>query len=321
MTDISVHDSKEKGESCCRKEGRVGLSITRNTVRIDKLLVSVGKLVGGKVCGRSWPRLGNVIDKTGHGHVHVGVRTVDSVANFIKALGNDPTFTTKHTGHISLEHVERMVDTLFAKNNPSPLFSMLGQHLAKTEASILILEKDGTRINKLLSILSQHGIHGRGIVHVGKRVTVGTKGIANLLELDFNGGRLEKDNENALFNKLPRFRVGNGLLDGSKANVAVTTSSTENHAFKASLFFRCNNARNRGETHVHIAGRRTTFRFQKTIATVVGDGTVIGRSTSGEFRNSKTGSIGHEEATRLFKHFLKLHLFIVLGGELFVVIV
>jgi hypothetical protein len=83
------------------------------------------------------------------------MRTLDGLANRFESLGNNPAFTTEHTRDVSLEHVEGMVNSL-AKDDPSPAFSVLGQQLAKTVASVLILQKDSARVNKFLRILSQH---------------------------------------------------------------------------------------------------------------------------------------------------------------------
>mmetsp|Transcript_11663 Transcript_11663/g.23707 ORF Transcript_11663/g.23707 Transcript_11663/m.23707 type:complete len:519 (+) Transcript_11663:133-1689(+) len=105
VTNITVHDPKKERESSGRKEGGVRLAITRNTVGVDKFLVPIGELVRDKVSGRSRPWLGNLIHQRWHGEIHVGVCAFNRFANSIEGFGNDPTFATKHTGNIRLEHV------------------------------------------------------------------------------------------------------------------------------------------------------------------------------------------------------------------------
>ena len=312
VTDISVHHPKQERECGSSEESRVGLPITGDSISVYKFLVAVGELVGSKVSGGSRPWLGHMVHQGRHGQVHVGVSTFHSLADGIKGFRNNPTFSSEHSRDIRLEHVEGVVDSLFAEHNPSPTFSVLGQELAETVAGVLIFQQDSAAIDQFLSIFSQHGIHGRGIVHVRKRVSVSRESIADLLELGFNGLRLVEDDEDRFFYHDSSFRVGDGLLDGSKAHIAVTTSGAEDHALKSNTFFGRDNTSDTREAHVQI---RANFGFQKTggISSFAG--------SAGQFRNSQARSIGHEKAAGLFQHFLQFDLFVVFLGELLGVVV
>mmetsp|Transcript_17252 Transcript_17252/g.37749 ORF Transcript_17252/g.37749 Transcript_17252/m.37749 type:complete len:245 (+) Transcript_17252:1509-2243(+) len=241
MTNIPVHNSEKEWESCRSEKRGVSFSITWDTVRVHELLVSVCELVSHKVRRRSRPRLGNVIDKTGHRHVHVGVSFLYTQFDLFEVFGNDPAFSTEHTRDISLEHVERVVNGFLFQDVPSPTFAVLSQHLAEAVASILVLQKDGTRINEFLCILGKHFVNGFGIIHVRKTVSVSLEGVTDLLEFDFNGIRLIENDEYRLLSKLTSFWVGDRLLNRCKSNKAVTTGGTENHAFKVGAFVGRNN--------------------------------------------------------------------------------
>mmetsp|Transcript_16339 Transcript_16339/g.29734 ORF Transcript_16339/g.29734 Transcript_16339/m.29734 type:complete len:295 (+) Transcript_16339:1691-2575(+) len=237
---------------------------------------------------------------------------VDTVANFVNVFGNDPSLSTEHTTDITLEHVEGVVDSLLLEDNPGPPLGVLGEHLAKPEASVLILEQDSTRVNEFLGVLSEHTVSGRCIVHVRETVTVGSKGVADLLELGLNTERLVKDDEYALFHKLSSLWVGNGLLNGSKAHVAVTTGGTEDHALKARLLLSRHDTGNARKAHVHIVTLHGFFlRAEEPLFLGVG---ILGTSSS-ELRHSQTGSVRHEETARLLENLLELNLFVVLRGE------
>mmetsp|Transcript_23169 Transcript_23169/g.54823 ORF Transcript_23169/g.54823 Transcript_23169/m.54823 type:complete len:609 (+) Transcript_23169:149-1975(+) len=196
VTNITVHNTKKKGKRGSCEEGGVCFSITRDTVSVDKLLVTVGELVCAKVSGRCWPRLGNVIDQTRHGQVHIAMGPFDGLTDGIERFRHNPSFSAEHTRDISLEHVEGVVYSLFAKDNPSPAFSVLGQQLAKAITSVLILQQNGSAIHEFLGVFRQHLVHRRGIVHVGERVAVGGEGVTNLLKLGFNGLGLVENDEN-----------------------------------------------------------------------------------------------------------------------------
>ena len=92
-----------------------------------------------------------------------------------------------------------MIDRLFSEDNPRPALRVLGKKLAKTEAGVLILEENGARIDEFLSVLSQHLVNGRGIIHIRERVAVCSEGIADPLEFAFDRLRLVKDNEDTFF--------------------------------------------------------------------------------------------------------------------------
>mmetsp|Transcript_45264 Transcript_45264/g.67240 ORF Transcript_45264/g.67240 Transcript_45264/m.67240 type:complete len:279 (+) Transcript_45264:1406-2242(+) len=137
------------------------------------------------------------------------------------------------------------------------------------------------------------------------------KRITNFLELGFNGGRLVKDNKDTLFGQGTRLRIRNGLLNGCKANVAISARGTKNHAFEPSLFFGRNNSGNGRKAHVHIP---SLIGIQQTLFAVASGRSGIARC---QFTNRQTRSVRHEEATRLFQNFLEFHLFVVLCRELF----
>mmetsp|Transcript_13824 Transcript_13824/g.22653 ORF Transcript_13824/g.22653 Transcript_13824/m.22653 type:complete len:202 (-) Transcript_13824:766-1371(-) len=201
MTDISIHNTEQEGECCSSEKSRVGLSVPRNTIGVNKLLVPVSEFVRSEVSRGCWPGFWNLIDVVGHTVVHVTVGTVNAHTDILEVFRDNPSFSTEHTTHVCLEHVEGVVNSLFAENNPSPTLSVLGEHLAETEASVLILQEDGTRINKFLCVLSQHTVDRGGIVHIGERVTVSKEGITDLLEFGLNGEGLEEDDEDTLLNQ------------------------------------------------------------------------------------------------------------------------
>mmetsp|Transcript_2378 Transcript_2378/g.3612 ORF Transcript_2378/g.3612 Transcript_2378/m.3612 type:complete len:375 (+) Transcript_2378:1082-2206(+) len=266
VTDVSVHNTEQEGECCGSEESGVGLSIPGNTIGVNKLLVTVSELVCGKMSGRSGPGLRNLIHVVGHAVVHVNVGAVHAHADVLKVFRDNPSLATKHSTNVGLEHVEGVVNSLLTENNPRPTFGVLGEHLAETEASVLILEKDGARINKFLGVLSQHTVDSGGIVHIGERVTVSEESITDLLELGLNGEGLEEDNEDTLLNQGSSLRVGNGLLDRGKPHVAVTTCGTENHTLKAHLLLGGHHTSDTGETHVHITGLIIMGPSQETLS-------------------------------------------------------
>mmetsp|Transcript_27436 Transcript_27436/g.38604 ORF Transcript_27436/g.38604 Transcript_27436/m.38604 type:complete len:279 (-) Transcript_27436:356-1192(-) len=257
-----------------------------------------------------------MVDKGRHGQIHIGMSLIHRLPHFVDGFSNNPTFTTEHTADISLELIQRMVDGLLTKNSPCPTFSMLGKHLTQTETGILILKKNGTGIDKLLSVFGKHAIHSGGIIHIRKRVTVSREGITDLLELVLNRDRLVEDDEDTLLRHLASFRVSDRLLDRSKSDVAVTTSGTENHTFKTGLLFGGNDTSNGRETHIHVTSIHFFTFIQKSSSTIIASASSTGAS-GGKFRHSQTRSIRHEETTRLFQNFLKFNLFVVFQGQLF----
>mmetsp|Transcript_16910 Transcript_16910/g.31635 ORF Transcript_16910/g.31635 Transcript_16910/m.31635 type:complete len:316 (-) Transcript_16910:486-1433(-) len=315
MTNIAIHHTEEEWESGSSEQRRVRLTIPRNTICVDKLLVTVGKLVGGEVRWGGWPRFGNLVNETGHGHVHVGMSTVDTVTARFNGISNNPALASQHTRDVSLEHVERMIDCLLAKDNPRPPFAVLGEHLAQAKASVLILEQHSTGVNELLGVLREHAVNRRGIIHVRKRIPVSTKGVTDVLELLFNRHRLVEDDEHTLLHKVTILGVSDGLLDGSKADIAVATSGAEDHALEPNLLFRGDDSCDRGETHVHVPTRGTTLRFEEVISPVIASLA----ASSGELRNSKTRGISHKEPSSLLENLLQLHLLIVLRRKLLAV--
>mmetsp|Transcript_15497 Transcript_15497/g.35701 ORF Transcript_15497/g.35701 Transcript_15497/m.35701 type:complete len:207 (-) Transcript_15497:485-1105(-) len=190
---------------------------------------------------------------------------------------------------------------------PSPTFAVLGEHLAETVASILVLQKNGARINEFLGVLCKHLVNGFSVIHVRKTVSVSLESITDLLQLDFDRIGFVKDDEDGLLRELSSFRVGNRLLDGSKSDEAVTTGSTENHTLKVDAFIGRNNTGDGREAHIQV---RTSFLFSQQV------GFVRGSLTRGQLANSQTRSVGDEESTSLFQDFLQFHLFVVLNGEL-----
>jgi hypothetical protein len=314
VTNISVHNSEEEWESGSRKEGRVGLPITWNTVGVDKLLVTVGKLVCHEMGRRGRPWLRDMVNEGRHCHIHVSVGLVDGDTDIIDTVSDNPTFTTEHTRNVVLELVEGVIDGLFAEDQPSPLFSALGEDLAKTEAGVLILEEDSAGVDKFLGVLGQHTVDSRGVVHVRERVTVGIESITDLLELGLDRKRLVEDDEDTLLDKKSVGWVGDRLLDRSETNVAVTTGGTEDHTLETSLFFGGNNSSDAGETHVHVAGGGTTFGLKEVVGTITRASVAV--SSGSELGNSKTRGISHEETTGLLKYFLEFNLLVVLSGEL-----
>mmetsp|Transcript_30324 Transcript_30324/g.44288 ORF Transcript_30324/g.44288 Transcript_30324/m.44288 type:complete len:246 (-) Transcript_30324:619-1356(-) len=239
MSNISVHDTKEEGKGGGCEESRVGLTIPGDTIRVDKLLVTIGELVGGKVRRRSRPRFGHLINVTGHIHVHIRVSAVDGITHIVSVFCNDPTFTTEHTRYIRFEHVEGVVDGLLTEDGPCPLVNRSGKQLTKTETSILILQKNSAGIHKLLGILREHTIHRRSIVHIRKRIAMSRKCITNSLQLCLDTQRFVKDNKDTLLNLLSTVRIRDRLLNLCKSHKAVTSRRSENHSLKPNLFIGC----------------------------------------------------------------------------------
>lgn len=60
-------------------------------------------------------------------------------------------------------------------------------------SSVLILQKNGSGVNKLLGVLREHFVNRCGIIHIGKTVTVGLESIADLLELELDTLGLVED--------------------------------------------------------------------------------------------------------------------------------
>ncbi len=312
VSNITIHNSEEEWESGSGKQGRVGFSITRNTVRVDKLLVSICELVGHKVGRRSRPRLRDVVDKTWHGHVHVGVSFLDGKLNLFEVLANDPSFSAEHARDISLEHVKGVVNSLLLQDVPSPTFAVLRKHLAESVTGILILQKDSSRVDELLGVVSQHVIDRFGIVHIRETVPVSLESVTNLLELDFNGFGLVEDDENRLLGELSSLGIGDRLLDGCESDEAVTTGSTENHAFKVGALFGRDNTSDGRETHVQVGA---DFFLQQQVSLVGGS------SGSGQLTDGQARTISDEESASLLQNLLQFNLFVVLNSKLFTVVV
>mmetsp|Transcript_29567 Transcript_29567/g.59687 ORF Transcript_29567/g.59687 Transcript_29567/m.59687 type:complete len:339 (-) Transcript_29567:449-1465(-) len=305
VPNISVHDSKQEGESRRSEQGRVGLSIPGNAIRVHELLISVRELVGGEVRRGGGPRLGHLIHVTGHVVVHVAVSAVDAHADVVKGLGNHPSLSAKHTRDIGLEHVEGVVDGLLAKDDPSPALGVLREHLAETETSVLVLEKDGARVDQFLSILGQHAVHGGGVIHVREGITVGEEGVADFFQLGLDGERFEEDDEHALLDERAGLGIGNRLFDGSKANVAVSAGGAEDHALETNLLLGGNHPGYGRETHVHVPGFVISPGQKR-----VGSGS--GRLAPPELRHGHARGIGHEEPPGLLQHLLQFHFLVVL---------
>ena len=319
VADISVHDTEEEGEGSSGEEGGVGLPIPGNTVGVDELLVAVGELVGGEVGGRGRPGLGDLLDVGGHVGVHAGVGTSDGLADVGGRLGDDPSLATEHARDVGLEHVEGVVDGLLADDDPGPALGVAGEHLAQAEAGVLVLEKDGAGVDKLLGILGEHAIDGRGVVHVGEGVAMSIEGVADLLELGLDGDGLVEDDEDALPDELAGGGVGDGLLDGGETDVAVTAGGTEDHSLEASLLLSGNHASDGGEAHVHVTGGTGGVLGSEKALGLVVSGTGRLGSAGGHLRNGQTGGIGHEKAAGLLEDLLQLDLLVVLGRELLAV--
>jgi len=318
VADISVHNTEEEGEGGSGEEGGVGLPITGNTVGVDELLVAVRELVGGEVGGRGRPGLGDLLDVGGHVGVHAGVGPGDGLADLGGRLGDDPTLAAEHAGHVGLEHVEGVVDGLLTDDDPGPALGVAGEHLAQAEAGVLVLEEDGAGVDELLGILGEHAVDGRGIVHVGEGVAMSVEGVADLLELGLDGDGLVEDDEDALLDELSGGWVGDGLLDGGEADVAVAAGGAEDHTLEAGLLLGGDDAGDGGEAHVHVAGGTGGILGAEEALGLVVSGTGLG-STGGHLRHSQTGGIGHEETTGLLQHLLQLDLLVVLGRELLAV--
>mmetsp|Transcript_25713 Transcript_25713/g.71848 ORF Transcript_25713/g.71848 Transcript_25713/m.71848 type:complete len:783 (-) Transcript_25713:14-2362(-) len=313
VTDITVHDSEKERESGGGEKGWVGLPITWDTVGVHELLVSVRELVGHVVGWWRWPRLRDVVHKTWHGHVHVGVGSLDGVLDLVEVLGDDPSLSAEHSGNVSLELVEGVVDRLLADDDPSPALGVLGKHLAETVSRVLVLQQDGAGIDQLLGVLGEHGLDGRRIVHVGEAVSVGLEGVADLLELGLDAFGLVEDDEHALLNEGSGFRIGDGLLDRGESHVAVSAGGTEDHALEAVLLVCGHDSGDGGEAHVEIWAGSQPFRLEEV------GGVVRAAVSRGELGNSKARGVGHEEATGLLEHLLELHLLVVLAGQLLAV--
>mmetsp|Transcript_18522 Transcript_18522/g.45890 ORF Transcript_18522/g.45890 Transcript_18522/m.45890 type:complete len:344 (-) Transcript_18522:886-1917(-) len=195
VSNITVHYPKEEREGSRGKQGGISLSITGDTICVDKLLVCIRELVRHKVGWRSGPGLRDAIDVTRHSHVHVGVSRFDDRSEFVQVLGGNPSLSTKHAGNICLEHVERMVNRLLAEDNPRPSFSMPRNFATESITHILVFQKNCPRVHKVLRVFRQHAIDRRIVVHVGYGVAVSLECSANLLELGFDSLRFVEDYE------------------------------------------------------------------------------------------------------------------------------
>mmetsp|Transcript_30639 Transcript_30639/g.52321 ORF Transcript_30639/g.52321 Transcript_30639/m.52321 type:complete len:468 (+) Transcript_30639:1438-2841(+) len=311
MSNVTIHNTKQEWERGSSKQGRVRLPITGNTISVHKLLVAIGKLVRGKVSGRCGPRLGYLVHMAGHVVIHVAVSTVHTGSNILKRFGNDPSLPTEHTRDIRLEHVEGVVDRLLAEDNPRPALSVLGEHLAETEAGVLILEEDSTRIHEFLGVLGEHTIDCRSIIHVRQRVAMRKESIADLLQLSFNAQRLEEHNENAFLNQASRLGIRNGLLDGSKPYITVSPRGAEYHALESDLLLGADNSGDGAEAHIEIGAGLIIMSAGKQRP-----GLVAG-SAAGELGHGEAGGVRHEESASLLEDLLELHLLVVLARELF----
>mmetsp|Transcript_54874 Transcript_54874/g.116580 ORF Transcript_54874/g.116580 Transcript_54874/m.116580 type:complete len:352 (-) Transcript_54874:753-1808(-) len=250
MTNVAIHDPEQEREGGSREQSRIGLSVARNAVRVDKLLVPVGELVGGKVRGGRGPRLCHLVHVAGHVMVHIAVGAVHRGADVLEGLGDDPALTAEHARDVSLEHVEGVVDGLLAEDNPCPALRVLGEHLTEAETGVLILEEDGAGVDELLRIFGEHAINGGCIVHVREGVAMREERVANLLELCLNAERLEEDDEHALLYEAPRLGIRDGLLDGSEPDVAVAPCGPEDHTLEADLLLGGDNPSDGAEAHV-----------------------------------------------------------------------
>jgi hypothetical protein len=130
-------------------------------------------------CVGEWAT-GHEIDKTRHGKVHVGMRTLDGLANRFESLGNNPAFTTEHARDVSLEHVEGMVN--------------LSRRTIQVQRSVCLANnwQDGSECpdsskgqceSQQVPAHSQSTSCRQMIVHIGKGVAVSGKCVTDLLEL------------------------------------------------------------------------------------------------------------------------------------------
>mmetsp|Transcript_7030 Transcript_7030/g.10347 ORF Transcript_7030/g.10347 Transcript_7030/m.10347 type:complete len:255 (+) Transcript_7030:873-1637(+) len=116
-----------------------------------------------------------------------------------------------------------------------------------------------------------------------------------------------------LLHQLLGLWVGDGLLNRSKADVAVTAGSTENHTLKARLLLTGNDSSDGAEAHVHVTRcTRISSTLEQVDLTIVLDAL----RPASELRNRQTRGIRHEETTSLLQNLLKLHLLVVLHGKL-----
>mmetsp|Transcript_12256 Transcript_12256/g.29957 ORF Transcript_12256/g.29957 Transcript_12256/m.29957 type:complete len:304 (+) Transcript_12256:1910-2821(+) len=138
------------------------------------------------------------------------------------------------------------------------------------------------------------------------------KRVANLLELRLDGQRLEEDDEDALFDERSRLRVGDGLLDWRKADVAVAPRGPEDHALEAHLLLGGDDAGDGAEAHVEVGAGLVVVGAGEEGAGLVGGG-----AAAGELGDGEAGGVGHEEAAGLLEDLLELHLLVVLARELF----
>ena len=49
VSNVTVHDIKQERKGCGGEQCRIGFSVPRNTIRVNKLLVTISELVHGKV--------------------------------------------------------------------------------------------------------------------------------------------------------------------------------------------------------------------------------------------------------------------------------
>mmetsp|Transcript_14488 Transcript_14488/g.21287 ORF Transcript_14488/g.21287 Transcript_14488/m.21287 type:complete len:207 (+) Transcript_14488:1942-2562(+) len=136
---------------------------------------------------------------------------------------------------------------------------------------------------------------------------MGHKGITDLLQLRLDRDRLVEDNEDGFLHELSGVGIGDGLLDGGESHEAISAGGAEDHTLEAVLLLGGDDSSDRGETHIKIA---TIVRPEQTIRAFITE------PVGAEFRYGKTRGVGHEEAASLLQDLLKLHLLVVLMGEL-----
>mmetsp|Transcript_36289 Transcript_36289/g.87908 ORF Transcript_36289/g.87908 Transcript_36289/m.87908 type:complete len:340 (-) Transcript_36289:269-1288(-) len=306
MTNISIHDTKQKWESCGCEKCWVCLPITWNTIRVDKFLVSIGEFVRHKVCWWRWPRLRDIVHNTLHGDAHIGVCLFNHLTDLLPLFSNDPSFSSEDTRNISLEHVQRVIHSLFPKHNPCPSLGVASEQLAHSESSGLVSKQDRSRIDKFLRVFCQHLVNLGIIVHIRETVAIRTESITYLNQLGFNNRTLVEDDENRLFNGQTSVWISDGLINVGKTNKDVSTGRSEDHSLKASFLFIGNDTSKGRETHVMLA---TLVQEAPSF--------FIGEFQSVSFGGCKSRCINHKEPTSLVQDFVQLYFFVVLGCELF----
>ena len=111
-------------------------------------------------------------------------------------VGEDPTTAPQQiAGHVVLEKIQRVVNTLFSTHSPQPQFHMRSNFDANTHSGLCILVQNLFGIIHLSMVLLLKSIKFVGFVQVAEVIAVGTEGITNSLDLGFNRRGLVEDDE------------------------------------------------------------------------------------------------------------------------------